>query len=130
MAPPRHRQTITGHLMSMSFSPASSEAIFSVVPPLVNVAAAHIVDADFDDMVMAALPRAAAAAVAAKRTVLGAAAAVDAAMGDIEPTPTHFSIGPPLSTAAPPPPGPKMRPRGVLTRLGRKYFSTKFVILI
>ena len=102
MAPPRHRQTITGHLMSMSFSPALSQAIFSVVPPLVNVAAAHIVydDADFDDMVMAALPRAAAAAVAAKRTVLGAAAAVDAAMGDIEPTPTHFSIGPPLSTAA------------------------------
>ena len=103
MAPPRHRQTITGHLMSMSFSPASLEAISSVVPPLVNVAAAHIVDdddADFDDMVMAALPRAAAAAVAAKRTVLGAAA-VDAAMGDIEPTPTHFSIGPPLSTAGP-----------------------------
>ena len=71
-------------------------------PALVNVAAAaHIVDADFDDMVMAApLAAAAAASVAGKRTVRGAAA-VDAAMGDIEPTPTHFSIGPPLSAAGP-----------------------------
>ena len=104
---PRHRQTITGHLMSMSSFPASTNVIFSVAPPLVNVAAAHIVDgdADFDDMVMDAWPRA--VAPDAKRTdrratVLGAAA-VEAAMGDIEPTPTHFSIGPPLSTAT----GPK-----------------------
>ena len=96
----------------MSPFSASLQTISGVVPPLVNVAAAHIVDdddADFDDMVMAA-PRAAVAAIAVaaaakwfdRPAVLGAAA-VDAAMGDIEPTPTHFSIGPPLSTAT----GPK-----------------------
>ena len=69
--------------------------------PLVNVAAAaHIVDADFDDMVMAALPLLPSGSTG-RPPMLGAAAAVDAAMGDIEPTPTHFSIGPPLSTAGP-----------------------------
>ena len=56
-------------------------------------------DADFDDMVMAALPLLPSGSTD-RPPVLGAAA-VDAAMGDIEPTPTHFSIGPPLSTAGP-----------------------------